>query len=453
MELVGPSEGSFEVDPEIGPCVGIRIQAALGRSLRLPQGTKVATLWVRGRDQNRERVAESFPIRAGLEVTDMLAASDPGCDHRTIEVYRRWSVDGELGPLVVQSYEARIPFPRPITPERIQLRHFSPEGDLIVWSVVLERAPKRSPFERVYTQEPYRVYRNRGALPRARILFRAETVPGPDQALARLRDPDWDPRETVILEQVALADTTPGATGEVTWTSRGRESAELDVNLSHPGALVLAEVFYPGWKAWLDGDRVPIIPANGFLRAVLLPQGRHHLRFTYAPDGLFLGLWVAAATIGATIVMLLVSWWSRQKELATLSSTGGPTMEIEKRVLIVEDEADTRLVLLEGLQYYGYLVTAAKDGMEALQALEKKRPDVILMDMNLPVLSGWEAVQMIKADQRLTDIPIIAMTTIKTAAEEARALNLGCADYIPKPCEPKDVAARIERVLERRRRI
>lgn len=124
-----------------------------------------------------------------------------------------------------------------------------------------------------------------------------------------------------------------------------------------------------------------------------------------------------------------------------------------KRVLVVEDEADTRLVLTESLRYYGLEVTTAKDGMEALDRLDKSQPDLILLDMNLPVLSGWEALQMIKADQRFKEIPVVALTASTSVSDEARALSMGCADFIPKPCEPKDVVARIERVFERQRRI
>jgi len=451
IELAGIEERWFDLAENLGPCRSIRIQASLTGALRVPQGTKVATLWVSGRDRNGTRTALAVPLRAGIEVADALAGSSPRCDHHRIDVYRRWPVllDGRAA--VVETYETRIPLPEPLTPERVRVAHFNPDGAMVLWSAAFEQVAPKIPFERVFEEGPFRVYRNRGALPRARLVFHAEVLPGFERVLARVTDPAWNPANSAVVEDANVAEGVSGGEGTVDWIERGREVAELDAELTRSGILVLAEVHYPGWKAWIDGNRVPIFPANGFLRAVAVPQGRHRIRLVYSPDGFFLGLWVVLATAGGVLLFLVFLWWSRQRELATLAS-GGPT-PMAKKVLLVEDEPDTRVVLMESLQYYGFEVVTAKDGMEALQKLERTIPDIILMDMNLPVLSGWEAVQMIKADQRLKEVPVVALTASTAVTDEARAFRLGCVDFIPKPCEPKDVAARIERALEKQRRI
>jgi CheY-like chemotaxis protein len=456
LVLKGIESGEFQVDPEIGLCRGIRIHATMQGTLHFPRGTKVATLSVNGEDLNGKRTSITLPLRAGIEVADMLAGTVSNCAHPQIEVYRRQVVETPDGSLVVQSYEARIAFPESLIPEVIQLAHWNSDGVFELRAVVLEQEVEDSPFERVFEDGAYRVYRNPAPLPRAWLVFQADVMSWPEGILARLGSPDWDPRVSVLLEEPAVAEGISGGTGELTWNRRRADAAELEVNVTRKAVLVLSEVFYPGWKAWIDEERAPILQANGFLRAVVVPPGKHRIRFAYTPDGLLLGLLVVVICLGILAMLTMLLWWSRRKEVATLS--GGTRSEkgrkqMGRTVLVVEDEADTRLVLTESLRYYGFEVSTAKDGIEAMESLEKSRPDVILLDMNLPVLSGWEALQMIKADQRLKGIPVVAVTASTSVSDEARALRLGCVDFIPKPFEAKDVAARIERVLERQRKI
>jgi len=123
------------------------------------------------------------------------------------------------------------------------------------------------------------------------------------------------------------------------------------------------------------------------------------------------------------------------------------------RVLVVDGGADNRTVFADALTYHGYQVVTARDGMDALAKLEKNEIDIITTDLRLPVLSGWEMVQMLQSDARFKDIPVIAVTASSGVADEAKAIRLGVVEFLPKPCEPKEVIDRIQRVMERKRRI
>ena len=122
-----------------------------------------------------------------------------------------------------------------------------------------------------------------------------------------------------------------------------------------------------------------------------------------------------------------------------------------KKVLLVDDERDARFVFAESLRYHGFEVISAEDGMKAMEKIEKELPDIVLLDMVMPGLSGWEVIQMIKSDPRLRDIPVIALSAAAGVTDEGRALRLGAVDFIAKPCEAKDLVDRINRVFERRR--
>lgn len=118
-----------------------------------------------------------------------------------------------------------------------------------------------------------------------------------------------------------------------------------------------------------------------------------------------------------------------------------------KTILIVEDDADSRFVLREELEYSGYKVMEACDGQEAITKAQREQPALILMDLGLPVLDGWEATHRLKADPRTCHIPIIVLTAYTMSADRERALKAGCDGYIAKPCDPQDVVLKVEEVF------
>jgi len=114
-----------------------------------------------------------------------------------------------------------------------------------------------------------------------------------------------------------------------------------------------------------------------------------------------------------------------------------------KRILVVEDQPDNRQIIRDMLAATDYEIIEAEDGEQALAAIAKQRPDLILMDIQLPVMDGYEATRRIKADPALRSIPIIAVTSYALSGEEKKARAAGCDDYVPKPYSPRQLLAKI----------
>ena len=120
---------------------------------------------------------------------------------------------------------------------------------------------------------------------------------------------------------------------------------------------------------------------------------------------------------------------------------------MSKRILVVEDQEDNRQILRDLLANAGYDMIEADDGEKAVAAAVRERPDLILMDIQLPVLDGYGATRRIKADPDLKAIPIIAVTSYALSGDEAKALEAGCDSYVPKPFSPRALLAKIREFL------
>ena len=116
-------------------------------------------------------------------------------------------------------------------------------------------------------------------------------------------------------------------------------------------------------------------------------------------------------------------------------------------VLVVDDYPDAREMYSEYLQYSGFDVIEAGNGMEALQQAVDRSPDIILMDLSLPVMDGWEATRRLKADRRTAQIPVVALTGHALAGISEGAKRAGCDAFVTKPCLPEDLVKEIRRVL------
>jgi len=119
---------------------------------------------------------------------------------------------------------------------------------------------------------------------------------------------------------------------------------------------------------------------------------------------------------------------------------------MSKRILVVEDQPDNRQIIRDMLVDTGYEITEAENGEEALAAIAKQRPDLILMDIQLPVMDGYTATRL-KTDAALKSIPIIAVTSYALSGEEKKAREAGCDDYVPKPYSPRQLLAKIRQYL------
>jgi CheY-like chemotaxis protein len=125
---------------------------------------------------------------------------------------------------------------------------------------------------------------------------------------------------------------------------------------------------------------------------------------------------------------------------------------MELTVLIVEDNVDNRIIYRDFLEFAGHRVIEAVNGREAVEICARSRPDAVLMDLSMPVMDGWEAVDILKRDPATANIPVIALSAhVQTDGEYGRAQAAGFADYLTKPIEPKEVVAEIERIVERGR--
>jgi CheY-like chemotaxis protein len=117
-------------------------------------------------------------------------------------------------------------------------------------------------------------------------------------------------------------------------------------------------------------------------------------------------------------------------------------------ILIVEDNEMNRDMLSRRLERKGYEVLLAVDGEMGLELARANTPDLVLMDMSLPVVDGWEATRRLKADDRLKHIPVIALTAHAMANDRDKALEAGCDDYDTKPIELPRLLAKMEALLE-----
>ena len=120
------------------------------------------------------------------------------------------------------------------------------------------------------------------------------------------------------------------------------------------------------------------------------------------------------------------------------------------KILLVEDNEMNWDMLSRRLARKGYQVDIATDGEQGVAMAKTKAPDLILMDMSLPVLDGWEATRQIKADPQTCAIPVIALTAHAMAGDREKAIAAGCDEYDTKPIEFKRLLGKIEAILEKR---
>lgn len=120
-----------------------------------------------------------------------------------------------------------------------------------------------------------------------------------------------------------------------------------------------------------------------------------------------------------------------------------------KKILLVEDNEMNRDMLSRRLARKGYEVSIAVDGQQGVEMAQSTAPDVILMDMSLPVLDGWEATRQLKNSDATRHIPVIALTAHAMSGDRERALEAGCDDYDTKPIELPRLLEKIESMLNR----
>ena len=125
----------------------------------------------------------------------------------------------------------------------------------------------------------------------------------------------------------------------------------------------------------------------------------------------------------------------------------GSPPPIMPRILLVEDNEMNRDMLSRRLERRGFSVVCALDGQQGIEAVAREKPDLVLMDMSLPVMDGWEATRRLKADAALRHIPVIALTAHAMASDEQMAREAGCDDFDTKPVELSRLLAKMNALL------
>jgi two-component system, cell cycle response regulator DivK len=118
-----------------------------------------------------------------------------------------------------------------------------------------------------------------------------------------------------------------------------------------------------------------------------------------------------------------------------------------KRILVIEDTEDNRQIVRDLLESAGYELIEALDGLEGVAAAEREHPDLILMDIQLPGIDGYEATRRIRAVPALAAVPIIAVTSYALSGDEAKTRAAGCDGYVAKPFSPRQLLAKIREFL------
>jgi CheY-like chemotaxis protein len=129
---------------------------------------------------------------------------------------------------------------------------------------------------------------------------------------------------------------------------------------------------------------------------------------------------------------------------ATGAPAGGDTGPL---ILVVDDFEDNRAMYVQYLGFEGFRVIEAENGREALDKALAQLPDLVVMDLSLPVMDGWEATRRLKADDRTRHIPVMALTGHALEGQSQRAKAAGCDVYLTKPCLPEQLVSEIRRML------
>jgi CheY-like chemotaxis protein len=121
---------------------------------------------------------------------------------------------------------------------------------------------------------------------------------------------------------------------------------------------------------------------------------------------------------------------------------------VKPTILVVDDQADIRLTLRLSLEMKGYEVLLASDVREAMAALEKRTPDLVLLDITLPAVSGWDLLAKLRADERFGSLPVVVTSALPADQVAARARELGATDHLAKPFDVDVLAETVRRALD-----
>jgi hypothetical protein len=173
-------------------------------------------------------------------------------------------------------------------------------------------------FQQIYEDSSVRIFENTQSLPRAYLVDNVEVESDLERALARTRDVNFNPLKAVVLDQPVESQSErvePSLPVEVEVASVSPRELTLAVSTPRTAVLVLTDLFWPGWRAWVDGLPQPIYRANFLFRAVAVEAGVHEVRLRYEPWSILVGSVVSSATAVGLVAAFAWSWWKRRQDL------------------------------------------------------------------------------------------------------------------------------------------
>jgi hypothetical protein len=310
----GTPNGQIRFQPGPTQATQLRLITGLSGGEAIPDGEVVGE-WLL---TDTEGVRYVLPVRAGREIADW-RPRQPGTPiaHRPIETAATiFPSDGGTARILGYS---EISLPRRTAIVSLEYRHLSAEGRTLLYGVALydrqddatSQITREDRYSVAYQDPDVTVYENPSAYPRAFVVPEAVLTPDGTAAIARLRDGPLDPRRQVVVESPPAGGLGPFAgtpPTDATIVAEGTAVIDVEANAPAGGFLVLTDPFYPGWRAYVDGDETPILRADYLFRAVALAPGNHVVRFIFTPSSLQRGLELSLAgliiALGAVLVGL-----------------------------------------------------------------------------------------------------------------------------------------------------
>ncbi|MCL5027059.1 MAG: YfhO family protein [Chloroflexi bacterium] len=272
----------------------------LSDAAALPDGSSVAT--ITAVDDSGQ--AHPVELQAGVHTAEGRYVSG-AVQHRQAKVAGPWMDDPQAW-----DYYARVGLGSPLYLKKVVVRYTAKDGRLILrgLSAVDERTAASypitlSPDLRLVHLGDVKIFENLANLPRAYLLHRARAVADEGSALAALQDPGFPWGQEGIVEAPdapALAEPPEGAAERVDIVRYGPEEVALQAKVASPALLVLSDSYYPGWRAWVDGQEAPILRVNHIQRGIAVPAGEHQVVFRYQPRSLYAGF----ALSGLSLILL-----------------------------------------------------------------------------------------------------------------------------------------------------
>jgi hypothetical protein len=288
------------------PSTGLGVVSYLMGGGDLEQGSPVAEITI-----DDEGCSYSFLLRAGEDTAEGEYETESR-RHQPARVVGHWR-----GNPAGNDYHTLLEWQEAIHPQEIQVRYLANEGQLRLRGMTLvdQRTDTHQTLI-VSTEGRYRlvhsgdvkIYENLDVLPRAFVAHQARVIQGDEAIIATMQEESFEPDRTVILSTEGPATTSnrEGGEDQVTILSYDPERVTLEADLESSGYLVLTDAYYPGWKAWVDGQPAEISRADYYFRAVYLLPGEHVVEFIYDPASFRVGLMVSL--VGVFFVVGALAW-------------------------------------------------------------------------------------------------------------------------------------------------